>query len=368
MTTAASPSGSRPLTFSVCIPNYNYERYLGQTIDSVLAQTYPHFEIVVADNASTDGSVAAVRGYDDPRIRLIENRYNIGFSPNLDRATESATGDFLILLSSDDLMRPDALETYARVLEGLGERSEDAVLTSALDVIDSAGEVTGVSWRPPGELFYQELDPAAADRVPWDDLDVESHAGDVALAAALRAKNTPAAFLATCYSRSLYQRVEGYHNPYRIWPDSHFLNKLLSAGAELHYVPRRLFAYRVHNHNQLAQEAKAGALTYQVDAYMHTVEFPGAVLERIGVERRELEQVFIEKAVMERGLQALAAGNGSRGFRCLAFGFGTYPGLAFTEPKTWALAGLVLLGPVGKGLARWLYRRRQERRLRADAG
>ena len=199
MTTAASPSGSRPLTFSVCIPNYNYERYLGQTIDSVLAQTYPHFEIVVADNASTDGSVAAVRGYDDPRIRLIENRYNIGFSPNLDRATESATGDFLILLSSDDLMRPDALETYARVLEGLGERSEDAVLTSALDVIDSAGEVTGVSWRPPGELFYQELDPAAADRVPWDDLDVESHAGDVALAAALRAKNTPAAFLATCY-------------------------------------------------------------------------------------------------------------------------------------------------------------------------
>lgn len=352
---------TKPLTFSVCIPNYNYERYLGQTIESVLAQTYPHFEIVVADNASTDGSVAVVRSMGDPRIRLIENRYNIGFSPNLDRATESATGDFLILLSSDDLMRPDALETYARVLDGLGPAAANAVLTSALDVIDPAGETTAVSWRPPGELFYQELTPAEAQAVAWDELEIETHPGDQALAASLRRKNTPAAFLATCYSRELYQRVEGYHNTYRIWPDSHFLNKLLSQGAQLCYVPRRLFAYRVHDNNQLAQESKAGALTYQVDAYMHTVEFPQGVLDRIGVERRELARVFVEKAVMVRGLQALAAGNLSRAFRCLAFGFGTYPGVALAQPKTWALAGLVALGPVGKALARWLYRRRRAR-------
>jgi glycosyltransferase involved in cell wall biosynthesis len=354
-------SERKPLRFSVCIPNYNYERYLGETLQSVLDQTYPHFEILVADNASTDRSVEVVRSFPPERIRLIENRYNIGFSPNLDRATAQATGDFLILLSSDDLMHRDALETYARLLEELGEEAENTVLTSAVDVIDAEGRLTGVSWRPRGELFYRQISPQEAETKSWETLAPETTGADETLAASLRQKNTPAAFLATCYSRSLYQRVEGYNNNHRIWPDSHFLNKLLSAGANLTYVPQRLFAYRVHSSNQLAQEAKGGALTYQVDAYMHTAEFPGDVLQRIAVDRRELQEVFIEKAVMERGLQSLAAGNLSKAFRCLAFGFASYPGLALRQPKTWALAGLVALGPLGKALARWLYRAHQRR-------
>ena len=68
--------------FSVCIPNYNYGRYIGQTLESVLSQSYPHFEVIVADNASTDDSVRVVESFHDPRVRLIRNQYNIGFAPN----------------------------------------------------------------------------------------------------------------------------------------------------------------------------------------------------------------------------------------------------------------------------------------------
>ena len=61
------------MKFSICIPNYNYERYLGRTIQSILAQDYQDFEILVSDNASTDGSVTLVQSFHDPRIQLRVN-------------------------------------------------------------------------------------------------------------------------------------------------------------------------------------------------------------------------------------------------------------------------------------------------------
>src|SRR5689334_11988186 len=89
--------------FSVCIPCFNHGRYLGETISSVLEQDFDDFEVLVADNASTDNSKEVARSFCDPRIQLLENRYNIGFAPNLQRVTETAKGKFMILLSSDDL-------------------------------------------------------------------------------------------------------------------------------------------------------------------------------------------------------------------------------------------------------------------------
>ncbi len=94
------------MRFSVCIPNYNYERFLGRTIQSVRDQMGAEFEILVSDNASTDRSMDIVRGFADPRIRWRVNRCNVGFAGNLDRAARLAEGERMIMLSSDDLMRP----------------------------------------------------------------------------------------------------------------------------------------------------------------------------------------------------------------------------------------------------------------------
>ena len=97
-------------SFSICIPNYNYGKYIGQTIESVLTQTYQNFEIIVVDNASTDNSIEIIESFKDPRIKLYKNNYNIGFAPNLQKATSLATKEFINLLSSDDQMKPKALE------------------------------------------------------------------------------------------------------------------------------------------------------------------------------------------------------------------------------------------------------------------
>ncbi len=93
------------MKISVCIPNYNYERYLGRTIQSILDQHDPDVEILVSDNASTDGSAALVESFNDPRIHLHVNACNVGFAGNLDRSARMASGELMIMLSSDDLMR-----------------------------------------------------------------------------------------------------------------------------------------------------------------------------------------------------------------------------------------------------------------------
>lgn len=108
------------MKYSICIPNFNYEVYLRRTLASALGQTLSDLEVVVSDNASTDGSVSVVRACHDPRLRLRVNRRNVGFSGNLDRVAGMARGEFMLLLSSDDLMRPEALSVYDSLLGVLG--------------------------------------------------------------------------------------------------------------------------------------------------------------------------------------------------------------------------------------------------------
>ena len=64
----------REIKFSICIPNYNYAHYVVETIQTVLDQDYENFEILVADNASTDNSVSLITAIGDPRIQVHVNR------------------------------------------------------------------------------------------------------------------------------------------------------------------------------------------------------------------------------------------------------------------------------------------------------
>ena len=72
---------SGPLV-SVCIPVYNGEKYIGETIESVLKQTFKDFELVVCNNCSTDHTLDVVSKYQDPRIRVVTNEQNVGMVGN----------------------------------------------------------------------------------------------------------------------------------------------------------------------------------------------------------------------------------------------------------------------------------------------
>ena len=97
---------------SVCIPTYNGQKYLKETLDSVFIQTYKDFEIVIVDDQSTDDTYALALEYaqKDNRIRLFQNETNLGLVGNWNRCIELAKGEWIKFVFQDDLINDDCLE------------------------------------------------------------------------------------------------------------------------------------------------------------------------------------------------------------------------------------------------------------------
>jgi hypothetical protein len=337
------------IAVSVMIPNYNYAKYIGTTIDSVLADPIPGLEIVVADNASTDHSVDVVRAFADPRIRVEVNPCNVGFAPNLERVAAMARGRRMILLSSDDRMLPGALSAYQRLETALGARAELAVWGTTATVIDGDGHPTGSVALDPKQWRDARDEPELSAAVGYP---VRSCPAAVMLRRSLELLRAPLVFATTCYSRVLHDRVGGYSGGRVINPDKWFLWKLLGEAETIYAIDAPLFEYRVHAGGQGPQEQASGALKHLTDEYTSTFAVTEAVLAKACLERTDLARAFIEQDITLRGLLALARGQRVTASRYVHFGLATYPHLMRENPKAWLLRSLLLLGPVGTQLAR----------------
>ena len=132
------------------MPSYNSGATIAESLGSVLAQDYPELEVVVVDNASTDGTAAVARGFaeKDPRVRVEVNPRNLGAEGNFTRCLELGGGDYTAIYHADDIYEPGMLSAAVAFLEK--EPSAGAVFTSA-DEIDGYGRVIGRR-RPPPEL------------------------------------------------------------------------------------------------------------------------------------------------------------------------------------------------------------------------
>lgn len=103
------------IAISVCMPVYNGSAHLRECIDSILEQTFTDFELLIADDGSTDDTCAIVRSYTDPRIRLLQNRHD--YIATLNLLLDEARGRYVARMDADDLMRPDRLRTQYDYLE-----------------------------------------------------------------------------------------------------------------------------------------------------------------------------------------------------------------------------------------------------------
>jgi hypothetical protein len=349
------------VALSVLVPNYNYGRFIAETIDSVLVQAPAGVEVVVTDNASTDNSVEVVRGFRDARVRLSVNPCNVGFAANLERVASLARGRRMLMLSSDDRMAPGAMDAYERLEAALGSRAERAVWGSSVRVIDGEGRATGVVSQPDPKVwrdasFDPELTRAVGHPVRW-------MASAPLLRRCLELLRTPLPFATTCYPRALHDEVGGYSGGRLMNPDKWFLWKLLGVVDNVYAIDAPLFDYRVHGGGQVPQETKSGALKHITDQYIATFNLPDSVLEKAGIEREVLAAAFIEQDIALRGLVAVAQGRRLTARRGIHFGQAAYPELVRANPKVWALRGLLALGPVGTSIARALRARLEQRWL-----
>lgn len=107
---------------SIIIPLYNAESLIADTITSALNQTWPHKEIIVVNDGSTDDSLAVARSIDAPEL-LVLTQENQGACAARNRAFKHATGDYIQYLDADDLMAPNKIETQVRRLEAESPRT-----------------------------------------------------------------------------------------------------------------------------------------------------------------------------------------------------------------------------------------------------
>lgn len=103
--------------FSVICPAFNHEKYVGWFIDSVLAQTVEDWELVIVDDCSYDNTVNIIKSYNDKRIKFIQHKTNGGINAAINTGFENASGEFWVLVASDDVMCEDALEKIGKAFD-----------------------------------------------------------------------------------------------------------------------------------------------------------------------------------------------------------------------------------------------------------
>jgi glycosyltransferase involved in cell wall biosynthesis len=125
---------------SICIPTYRGDAHLGKAIESVLAQDYEDYELIIIDDNSPDQTACVVASYQDHRIRYTKNTTNLGPEGNWNRCLEEAKGQYFKLLPQDDVLEPSCLRQQVAVLEKDLAHSI-ALVFCARHIIDGDGKI-----------------------------------------------------------------------------------------------------------------------------------------------------------------------------------------------------------------------------------
>ncbi|HEY3246539.1 MAG TPA: glycosyltransferase, partial [Phycisphaerae bacterium] len=212
-------SRRRPPLVSVVIPTYNQADYLGAALDSVLAQTYEHWEAVVVNDGSTDGTAAVLARYAaiDPRIRPFTTP-NRGITATLNEGLRHARGEYFCWLSSDDLYYPDKLRIQVEAFDALGP--DWSLVYGSFDFLqEETGQIDNAPMLPP-------IVPGAefAEALKFDFIDG----------------------CTVMIRMSALRRVGGFNGQYRHSQDMELWVRLASYGFRFHLIPHKLTIRRIH--------------------------------------------------------------------------------------------------------------------------
>jgi glycosyltransferase involved in cell wall biosynthesis len=214
---------SSPL-LSVTVTNYNYARFLDQNLLSIRDQTFDDFELIVIDNASTDGSLDVIRRHADadPRVRVVAHVANQGMHASLRESVDLCRGRYRVHVDADDYVRaPDAFAVQVASLE---QHKDMAFTYTPLTMVDPDGDVILAS-RP----FDHDLVITGTEAIE------------------------PVLGFTLCHTGMMfrldaYKKTAGYPNAYTHACDMLLAARLCAVG-DVGYINRDLYGWRVHGDN-----------------------------------------------------------------------------------------------------------------------
>lgn len=272
---------------SIVLPAYNCGAFISQTIESVLAQTWRDFELIIIDDGSTDDTLAIVSRYagQDERIRVY-SQPNMGLAMTLNRGIDLASNEWVFRMDNDDLMRPQRLE---RQMDFLAEHPELVVASSLVRHIDGNNRVIG---KDNSMLFT----PEAIDK--------------------LIASNELIGFChpAVVLRKSVVQAEGGYRKAFFPAEDIDLWNRLVEKGHKVLVQPEYLLDYRMHGKSASISRARlvrtkvrwlkdcmlrrrAGESELDLESFLR-IQRSAPLLIRLNRERKDLAKIFYKAAVL----------------------------------------------------------------------
>lgn len=137
---------------SIIVPVYNVEKYIEETIKSVLSQTFSDYELILVNDCSKDGSVEKIKAFLDPRIRLVEQPENMGAYAARNRGLEEAKGEYIAFLDSDDIWEPEKLEKEFAFMQ----KENAGFVFTGYEFADCNGVGTGAVVHVPHTITFRQ--------------------------------------------------------------------------------------------------------------------------------------------------------------------------------------------------------------------
>ena len=226
---------SKPLV-SMCIPAYNNEEYISDTIESILNQTYKNIELIIVDDCSKDGTLELIRSYEakDERVKVYANEKNLGMAGNWNKALSLTKGEYVKLICADDRLVPTCVEREVEMFE----RYPSAVL------VESDSRLISLDGK--GKGFYKRY-----GRKPLVD-------GRKVLRAGFFNKDYFGAPQANLIKRSAYEKSGGIDSSFTYIVDYEFLAKIAVQG-DIAIIHEPMNEFRVRHESNTGQVMHIGS-------------------------------------------------------------------------------------------------------------
>ena len=203
---------------SICIPAYNAEPFIAETLESAISQDYPRTEIIVSDDASTDRTPEIIKNFESQGVRLLRQKKNLKLARNINAAIEASSGKYICRVDADDLLEPNFISSMVPVME---QSPSIAFAHCACRLIDVNGKPFGFHRSIHGSFIRSGLQE-------WS-----------RYVFGLKAVNI------LMIRRSTFEAVGGYDARFNYTEDWKMARDLLAIG-DVFYNDQVLASYRVH--------------------------------------------------------------------------------------------------------------------------